>query len=145
MPEITITVNDAEIVEMVTKMIAKDIAAQYTAESRDTKYGIRKGVESAVKEYIYANKDVIIEKCEEAIAAWNRRAQPENEPLTEKDLREMENVSDGTPIWIEPTDKYTGEWSAAWYIWPYDSKDFKLNTYAVKWLAYRTKPEGSAE
>jgi hypothetical protein len=63
MPEITITVNDAEIVEMVTKMIAKDIAAQYTAESRDTKYGIRKGVESAVKEHIYANKDAIIEKC----------------------------------------------------------------------------------
>ena len=63
MAEITITVNDAEIVDMVTKMIARDIAAQYTAESRDTKFGIRKGVESAVKEYIYANKDAIIEKC----------------------------------------------------------------------------------
>ena len=63
MPEITITVNDAEIVDMVTKMIARDISAQYTAESRDTKFGIRRGVESAVKKYIYDNKDAIIEKC----------------------------------------------------------------------------------
>ena len=63
MVEITITVNDAEIVDMVTKMIARDIAAQYTAESRDTKFGIRRGVESAVKEYIYASKDEIIDRC----------------------------------------------------------------------------------
>ena len=63
MAEITITVNDAEIVDMVTKMIARDIAAQYTDESRDTKFGIRKGVESAVKEYIYASKDEIIDRC----------------------------------------------------------------------------------
>ena len=63
MAEITITVNDAEIVDMVTKMIARDIAAQYTAESRDTKFGIRRGVESAVKEYIYASKDKIIDMC----------------------------------------------------------------------------------
>ena len=63
MAEITITVNDAEIVDMVTKMIARDIAAQYTAESRDTKYGIRKGVESAVKQYTYASKDEIIDRC----------------------------------------------------------------------------------
>jgi hypothetical protein len=63
MAEITITVNDAEIVDMVTKMIARDIAAQYTAESRDTKFGIRRGVESAVKEYIYASKDEIIDRC----------------------------------------------------------------------------------
>ena len=63
MAEITITVNDAEIVDMVTKMIARDIAAQYTAESRDTKFGIRRGVESVVKEYIYASKDEIIDRC----------------------------------------------------------------------------------
>lgn len=63
MAEIAITVNDAEIADMVTKMIARDIAAQYTAESRDTKYGIRKGVESAIKDYIYANKDAIIDRC----------------------------------------------------------------------------------
>ena len=63
MAEITITVNDAEIADMITKMIARDIAAQYTAESRDTKYGIRKGVESAIKDYIYANKDAIIDRC----------------------------------------------------------------------------------
>ena len=63
MAEITITANDAEIVDMVTKMIAKDISAQYTAESRDTKFGIRRGVESAVKEYIYASKDEIIDRC----------------------------------------------------------------------------------
>ena len=63
MTEITIAVNDAEIADMVTKMIAKNIATQYTAESHDTKYGIRKGVESAIKDYIYANKDAIIDKC----------------------------------------------------------------------------------
>ena len=63
MAKITIEVNDAEIIEMVTKMIAEDMAKQYTAESRDTKVGIRKGVESAVKAHIYENKDAIIERC----------------------------------------------------------------------------------
>lgn len=33
---------------------------------------------------------------EQAVAAWNRRAQPENEPLTLSELRGM----GGEPVWI---------------------------------------------
>ena len=77
----------------------------------------------------------------EAIAAWNRRAQPENKPLTLYELRQMDGCNDGTPIWIEPTGKYEGVWTAAWYIWPWDTKDFEIDTYADAWLAYRSKPK----
>ena len=85
--------------------------------------------------------DELTEK--EAIAAWNRRAQPENEALTMDELRQMGGCDDGTPIWIEPTGKYEGVWTAAWYIWPWDTKDFEIDTYADAWLAYRRKPERS--
>lgn len=77
MAEIKITINDAEIVDMVTKMVARDMASQYTSESRDTKQGIKKGVESAIKDYIYANKDEIIDRCvARASAELVRKALP---------------------------------------------------------------------
>ena len=92
---------------------------------------------------------------DDLIAAWNRRAQnhigdttemvgqPDGIPLTLDELRQMDGCNDGTPIWIEPTGEYEGVWTAAWYIWPWDTKDFEIDTYADAWLAYRTKPEGS--
>ena len=76
-----------------------------------------------------------------AIATWNRRAQLENKPLTLVELRQMDGCNDGTPIWIEPTGKYEGGWTAAWYMWPWDTKDFEIDTYADAWLAYRSKPK----
>lgn len=63
MSQLTITVDDDVLVDLVTERIAKQMATEYAAESRDTKYGIREGVDKAVKDYIYANKDSIIEKC----------------------------------------------------------------------------------
>lgn len=63
MAEITITVNDNEIAQIVTTLIAERMAKEYSAESRETKYGIRQGVEKSVKDYIYSQKDLIIEKC----------------------------------------------------------------------------------
>ena len=63
MSEITITVDEDELTRIVTEQIADAMRNEYRSESRDTKYGIRKGVESAVKEYIYASKDEIIDRC----------------------------------------------------------------------------------
>lgn len=63
MAEITITVNEADIADLVVKQIAENLAAQYTSEAHDAKYGIRKGTEQAVKDYVYSRKDEIIEKC----------------------------------------------------------------------------------
>ena len=63
MREITITVDENELTRIVTEQIADAMRNEYRSESHDTKYGIRKGVESAVKEYIYASKDEIIDRC----------------------------------------------------------------------------------
>lgn len=63
MSEITITVDEDELTRIVTEQIADAMRNEYRSESRDTKYGIRKSVESAVKEYIYASKDEIIDRC----------------------------------------------------------------------------------
>ena len=37
-----------------------------------------------------------------AIAAWNRRTQPENKPLTLDELKQM----DGEPVWITGIEKW---------------------------------------
>ena len=86
---------------------------------------------------------------EQAIVAWNRRAQPENKPLTLDELKQM----DGEPIWVvtlEGTDE------PRWGIVVSAGKrgidlicvlngapssklaDFDLYNYT--WLAYRNKP-----
>jgi hypothetical protein len=62
MAEITITVNEEDISKLVVEKIASAMARTYSAESSDTKWGIRKGVEQAVKDYVYSHKDEIIEK-----------------------------------------------------------------------------------
>ena len=86
----------------------------------------------------------------EAIAVWNRRAQPENNPLTLDKLREM----DGEPVWIvtlDGTDEPRWEIivSAGKYgidlicvlngVETRDYADFDL--YNDTWLAYRSKPK----
>ncbi len=38
-----------------------------------------------------------VDSADEAIAAWNRRAQPDNTPLTLDELRWM----DGEPVWVQ--------------------------------------------
>ena len=43
---------------------------------------------------------------EESIAAWNRRAQPENKPLTLDELKQM----DGEPVWVMHQDGSGARW-----------------------------------
>lgn len=87
----------------------------------------------------------------EFVAALNRRAQPENEPLT---LSELYDV-DSEPLYFHCT---AGRWSLnGWHIVRainYDGAQFKdvqldnndahiesLYNYGITWLAYRRKPE----
>ena len=63
MTEITITINENDIEKLVVEKIASAMVRTYSAESTDTKWGIRKGVEQSVKDYVYSHKDEIIEKC----------------------------------------------------------------------------------
>ena len=94
----------------------------------------------------------------EAFAAWNRRAQPENKPLTPDELREM----DGEPVWVhevtaEPIDgdywaiidanvTCAYDYGSGAAISPAtDGKSRFAHTpfsdYGKTWLAYRSKPE----
>lgn len=79
-----------------------------------------------------------------AIAAWNRRAAPENKALTLDELREM----DGEPVWVSVEDGAYGEWTivaigtntrllkAVGLNEAYDECN-----YGKTWLAYRRKPK----
>ena len=87
---------------------------------------------------------------DEAIAAWNRRAELENKPLTLDELKQM----DGEPIWVVTLD---GTDEPRWEIVvsagkcgidlicvlngveTRDYADFDLYNYT--WLAYRNKPK----
>jgi len=82
---------------------------------------------------------------DKAISAWNRRAEPENNPLTLEELRQM----DGEPVWVDTinrSDPYHGycviDDNAAWMpgveYWAW-----RFSDYGKTWLAYRTKPERS--
>jgi hypothetical protein len=63
MADILITVNENDIAKLVAEKIASSMAHQYSADATDAKWGVRKGVEAAVKDYIYSHKEEIIEKC----------------------------------------------------------------------------------
>ena len=63
MADILITVNEDDIAKLVIEKIASAMAREYGAEAMDAKRGIRKGVEQAVKDYVYSHKDEIIKKC----------------------------------------------------------------------------------
>lgn len=83
----------------------------------------------------------------DAVAAWNRRAQPANEPLTLDELRGM----DGEPVWVIPIDGCgwdvidDGEWNlldkreygCARDNW---GREIPFDDYGKAWLAYRHKP-----
>ena len=124
---------------------------------QDTRYP-RYGKKDTVKAYepICTNTDCLIYKADnvyftsekKAIAAWNRRAQPENEALTLDELRGM----GGEPVWIQESAPYT---FAGYKILcspvvdEYEDVCFEggdcyySHDYGDTWLAYRTKPERS--
>ena len=90
-------------------------------------------------------------RTDEAIAAWNRRAQPANEPLTLEQLKQM----DGEPVWCadgeghscyclvnaeseDCIDSECGAWCFAFYGM---TRDGENGLHNMGWLAYRTRPK----
>jgi hypothetical protein len=67
--EIKININEEQIQGMVEELIAKEIVREYGTIARDAKYGVRDGMDKAVKAYIYSRKEEIIEKCVNRAAA----------------------------------------------------------------------------
>ena len=75
--EINITVDEEQIAQMVEELIAKQMVSEYGAIARDAKYGVRNGIDKAVKAYIYSRKEEIIEKCvNRAVAELVRKGLP---------------------------------------------------------------------
>ena len=60
--KLEIEINEKRITELVELEIAKRIVTKYSGENSDANYGVKTGVEKAIKEYIYAKKDEIIDK-----------------------------------------------------------------------------------
>ena len=99
--------------------------------------------------------DITAESEKKARAAWNRRAQPANEPLTLKELREM----DGEPVWCadgeghscyclvnaeseDCIDSECGAWCFGFYGMTGDGENGLHN---MGWLAYDHKPGGEQD
>lgn len=77
MGDITITLSEGNIAEDIEHMIAKNMVSEYLQENRDTRYGIRKGVENAVRACINERKEEIIERAvERAAEAIARKGLP---------------------------------------------------------------------
>ena len=59
---LNIEIDEKRIAQIVEETIAKDITDTYGYEAREARHGVRSGVDKAVKEYIYKNKDRIIDR-----------------------------------------------------------------------------------
>ena len=84
--------------------------------------------------------DITAESEKKAVAAWNRRAQPANDPLTLGQVKQATGE-----IWIFYPQETWGPQKA-------DAKDlhcsayaFPFDTYGKTWLAYDHKPGGEQE
>ena len=60
--KLEIEIDEKYITELVSQEIAKRIVSEHGYVSREAKYGIREGVDKAIKNYIYSKKDVVIER-----------------------------------------------------------------------------------
>lgn len=60
--KIEIEINEEYISELVSQEIAKRIVAERGYESREAKLGIRDGIDKAIKQYIYSQKDAVIDR-----------------------------------------------------------------------------------
>jgi len=60
--KLEIEIDENYIAEMVSQKIAERIVTEYKYENREAKIGVRDGVEKAVKQYVYSEKDSIIER-----------------------------------------------------------------------------------
>jgi len=60
--KIEIEIDEKYIAELVSQEIARRIVAERGSESREAKLGIRDGIDKAIKQYIYSQKDIVIER-----------------------------------------------------------------------------------
>ena len=60
--QIKIEIDESYIAELVSQEIASRIVAERGYEGREAKYGIRDGVDKAIKQYIYSKKDAVIDR-----------------------------------------------------------------------------------
>lgn len=60
--EIKINIDENIIKELVEQAIVKQIMAERTWENREARLGIRDGLDKAIKQYIYKEKESIIDK-----------------------------------------------------------------------------------
>jgi len=67
--KLEIEINESYIAELVSQEIAKRIVANGYYENREAKFGIREGVDKAIKQYIYSKKDEVIERVIERASA----------------------------------------------------------------------------
>lgn len=58
--KIEIEIDEKHIAELAAQEVAKRIVSEYGYESQEAKFGIRDGVNKAIKEYIYSKKDEVI-------------------------------------------------------------------------------------
>lgn len=78
---------------------------------------------------------------QQAITAWNRRAKPENEPLTLDQLKQM----NGDPVWVVSLFDNQGKWCLVdggekcvmFTFGRFDS----FRNYGKTWLAYRYRKD----
>lgn len=60
--KIEVEIREENISKLVEEEIAKQFMEERGVEYREAKYGVRNGVDKAVKNYIYSEKDKIIER-----------------------------------------------------------------------------------
>ena len=113
-------------------------------------------LENSTQGFIYCHgcgfSSDVFHDCVIAKKHWNRRAEPDNEPLTLEQLREVseEDEFGGAHIWIKDlnngwiaaaiTDITTQDGAVG--IWCADANDvYCEKDYGKTWLAYRYKPE----
>jgi Cys-tRNA synthase (O-phospho-L-seryl-tRNA:Cys-tRNA synthase) len=60
--KLEIEIDEKHIAELVTQEIARRIVMERGYENREARFGIRDGVDKAIKQYIYSKKDEVIER-----------------------------------------------------------------------------------
>lgn len=75
--QIKVEIDEEYITALVSREIAKRIVEERNYENREAKYGIREGTDKAIKQYIYSNKDAIIDRViDRATAEIVRKGMP---------------------------------------------------------------------
>lgn len=60
--KIEIEIDENHIAELVSQEIARKIVSEHGYENRETRIGIRDGVDKAIKQYIYSKKEDVIDR-----------------------------------------------------------------------------------